>query len=194
MKEFKGQLNDEQRELLIDLYVEGLDEGNDEKAATVLQFTLRDEILDEMVNRVNSAYARELGFDELAKTVVELAREHLPSAFKEDSYEEKVLTFGDVAKQLIVKNRVPVGEEETTRRLAENAAPLPNYLSLAELKRIAAELKLKIKDQYWTPFFKEANFLIFRRSQQQAAFATRAKRLRKNKEKNDGTSEKTNDK
>lgn len=191
MKKNDGQLNGEQRELLIDLYIEGLDAKDDEKIAKVLQFTLRDEELDERISRVNSFYAQELGLNELAQTVVELAHEHLPSAFKENDYEEKNLTFGDVAKQLIAKNRVPNGEEETTRQLTENATPLPNYLTLAEIKRIAGELSLKIKDQYWTPFFREAGFLRMRESQQQAAFATRTKRLQKKKETKDGSSEKT---
>lgn len=195
MNRFDGQLNGEQRKLLIDLYIEGLDESNDEKVAKVLQFTLRDSILDEMISRINSHYAAELGFDELTETVVELAHEHLTSVFKENEYEEKILTFGDVAKQLIVKNRVPVGEEETNRHLAENATPLPSYLSLAEIKRIAGEIfNLEIKDKYLLPFFREANFLIFRHSQQQAAFATRVKRLQKKKEKNDGSSETTKNK
>lgn len=194
MKEFEGQLNGERRKLLIDLYIEGLDESNDEKVAKVLHFTLRDEELDEMVSRVNWFYAQELGFNELAEKVVELAREHLPSAFKENDYEEKILTFGDVAKQLIVKNRVPKGEEEANRQLAENATPLPGYLSLAEIKRIAGELRLQIRDRYWTPFFREAGFLVMRESQQQAAFATRAKRLQKKKENKDGSSEKTKNK
>lgn len=171
-----------------------MDESNDEKVAKVLQFTLRDEEFDEMISRINSCYAAEIGLNELAKTVVELAHEYLPSAFKENNYEEKTLTFGDVAKQLIVKNRVPRGEEEANRRLAENSTPLPSYLSMAEIKRIAGELKLKIKDQYWLTFFKEANFPIFRRSQQQASFATRAKRLQRKKEDNYESREKTKNK
>ena len=194
MNRFDGQLNGEQRKLLIDLYVEGLDESNDEKVAKVLQYTLRDSILDEMISRINSHYAAELGFDELAETVVELAHKHLPSAFKENEYEKKILTFGDVAKQLIVKNRVPRGEEEASRELAENATPLPSYLSLAEIKRVAGELSLKIKDRYWTPFCREAGFLVMRESQQQAAFATRAKRLQKKKENKDEAGEKTKNK
>lgn len=74
MKKFDGQLNVEQRELLLDLYIEGLDESDDEKVAKVLQLTLRDARLDEMINEINSVYAQEFGFDELANTVVELAR------------------------------------------------------------------------------------------------------------------------
>lgn len=190
MKEFKGQLNDEQRELLIDLYVEGLDAKDDEKVAKVLQFALRDEALDEMINRVNSFYAQELGFDELSKTVVELAREHLPSAFKENDFEEKTLTFGDVARQMTAKNRVPKGEEEINRQLAENATPLPDYLSLAEIKRIAAQWKLQFREKYWLPFFKEATFLTLRQSQQQA-FAARAKRNLKTREKKNESGENT---
>lgn len=195
MKRFDEQLNSDDRQLLIDLYVEGFDEGSDAKIEMVLQYTLRDEKLDEMVMQINSHYAAELGFDELAETVVALAQKHLPSAFMESESDEKILTFGDVAKQLFVKNRVPAGEEETNRQLVENRTPLPSYLSLAEIKRIAGEIfNLEIKDKYLKPFFSEANFLIFRRSQQQAAFATRAKRLQKKKEKADGSSEKTKNK
>lgn len=194
MNRTERQLNGEERALLIDLYIEGLDEGNDEKIGRVLQFTLNDPLLDEKISQINSQYASELGFDALTEKVIELVHEHLPSAFKENNLDDKVLTFGDVAKQLNVKNRVPEGEEETNRHLAENDTPLPSYLSLAEIKRIAGELKLVVKDKYWIPFFKEANFLIFRRSQENAAFAMRAKRLLKKRDENDKSSEKTNDK
>lgn len=192
MNRFDGQLNENQRRLLIDLYIEGLDEGNDEKVSRVLNFTLRDEELDQMVSRVNSFYAQELGFDELADTVVELAHEHLPSAFQEDEYEEKILTFGDVAKQMSAKNRVPTGEEETNRQLAENTTPLPDFLTLSEIKRIAAQWKLQFKEKYWIPFFKEATFLTLRQSQQQA-FAMRAKRNLKKREKKNESGENTTD-
>jgi hypothetical protein len=194
MNRIEGQLNAEERGLLIDLYIEGLDEGNDEKIGRVLQLSLRDSFLDEMIDRVNSEYVSESVLGALAEKVVELAHEHLPSAFEKNKPENKVLTFGDVAKQLVVKKRVPEGEEETNQYLAENDTPLPAYLSLAEIKRIAEELKLAIKDKYWIPFFREANFLIFRRSQQQAAYATRAKRLQKKREQSHESSEKTNDK
>lgn len=193
MEKLNEKLSNEQREFLLELYVEGLDEVSDEKVAKVLKFTLYDEVLDAQIDEVNSFYAQELGFDNLAQTVVGLADEHLQTRYEEVEFEAKILTFGDVAKKLEAKNRVPQGEEENNRQLAENNTPLPDYLSLAEIKRIAGRLKLKFKEKYWSPFFKEATFLTLRESQQQA-FATRAKRPRKGKEKSDESSEKTKNK
>lgn len=66
MNSINKQLNDEQRELLIGLYVEGLDEADDGKVARVLQFTLHDESLDGMIDEVNSFYAGEANLSEAA--------------------------------------------------------------------------------------------------------------------------------
>lgn len=193
MEKSNEKLNDRQRELLLEFYIEGLDEADDAKVAKVLQFSLRDETLDAQIDEINSFYAQELGFDNLAQTVVRLADEHLQTRYEETEFEAKTLTFGDVAKKLEAKNRVPQGEEENNRQLAENNTPLPDYLSLAEIKRIAGRLKLKFKEKYWSPFFKEATFLTLHESQQQA-FATRAKRPRKSEEKSDESREKTKNK
>lgn len=187
------QLSDKERELLVELYIEGLDEADDEKIVNALHFALYDAEFDRIIDEINASYAEELGFNELAAAVVKLADEHLQSRYEDVEVEKKILTFGDVAKKLAEKNRVPQGEEANNRQLAENNTPLPNYLSLAEIKQIAAQLKLDFKEKYWTPFFKEATFLILRQSQQQA-FATRAKRLPTTKEKPDESSKKNGDK
>ena len=193
MKRFDEKLNDDERGRLIDLYVQGLDEADDEKVAQVLEFALYDEIVDEKITEINLFYAQESGFDNLAQTVVELADEHLQTRYEEPNFKPKILTFGDVAKKLEEKKRVPAGEEENNRQLTENDMPLPDYLSLTEIKRVAERLKLKFKEKYWQPFFKEATFLTMRQSQQ-LAFAMRAKRPSKNKGKRDESEEKTKDK
>lgn len=196
MKKFYQTEEFLRRKRLIAAYLEGLETGDTDLTAAVWLAAEIDTELERLLEEINFDYEAELGltsFAKDAKLVRELADEHLQTRFEEIEFEEKVLTFGDVARKLEVKNRIPKGEEENNRRLVEDQTPLPNYLSLAEIKRIAAQMKLNFKEKYWTPFFKEATFLTLRQSQQQA-FATRAKRELKNKEKKNEPSEKTTDK
>ena len=194
MKKYKNTEEFLRRKRLIAAYLKGLETNDADLTAAVWLAAETDAELERILDEINFDYESEFElapFATAAKLVRELADEHLQTKFEEIEFEEKILTFGDVAKILEVKNRVPKGEEENNRRLAEDKTPLPNYLSLAEIKRIAAQLKLNFKEKYWTPFFKEATFLTLRQSQQQA-FATRAKRELKRK-KNE-SSEKTTDK
>lgn len=196
MKKFYQTEEFLRRKRLIAAYLEGLETGDTDLTAAVWLAAEIDTELERLLETINFDYEAELGltsFAKDAKLVRELADEHLQTRFEEIEFEEKVLTFGDVARKLEVKNRIPKGEEENNRRLVEDQTPLPSYLSLAEIKRIAAQMKLNFKEKYWTPFFKEATFLTLRQSQQQA-FATRAKRELKNKEKKNEPSEKTTDK
>ena len=184
------------RKRLIAAYFKGLETGDTDLTAAVWLAAETDAELERILQEINFDCEADLeltSFVKDAKLVRELAAEHLQTRYEEVEFEEKVLTFGDVAKKLEAKNRVPKDEEENNRQLAENDTPLPAYLSLAEIKRIAAQLKLNFKEKYWTPFFKEATFLTLRQSQQQA-FATRAKRSQKTMEKRDESSEKTRDK
>ncbi len=196
MKKFLNTEEFLRRKRLIGAYLEGLETGNTDLTAAVWLAAETDAELERILEEINFDYEAEFEltpFAKDAKLVRELADEHLETRYEETEFEAKVLTFGDVAKKLEAKNRVPQGEEENNRQLAENDTPLPDYLSLAEIKRIAERLKLKFKEKYWSPFFKEATFLTLRESQQQA-FATRAKRPRKNKEKSDESSEKAKNK
>lgn len=195
----KKYLNTEEflrRKRLIAAYLEGLETNDADLTAAVWLAAETDAELEGILDAINFDYEDEFNltpFAANAKLVRELVDEHLQTRFEEIEFEERILTFGDVAQKLETKNRVPPGEEENNRRLAEDKTPLPDYLSLAEIKRIAAQMKLDFKEKYWTPFFKEATFLILRQSQQQA-FATRVKRELKRKEKTNESSEKTADK
>lgn len=193
MKKFYQTEEFLRRKRLIAAYVEGLETGDTDLTAAVWLAAETDAELERILDEMNFEYEAELRlapFAADAGLVRELADEHLQTRYEENEFEEKIITFGDVAKKLKAKNRVPRGEEENNQRLTENTTPLPDYLSLAEIKRIAARLKLNFKERYWMPFFREAMFLNLRQSQQQA-FATRAKREIKKKNE---SSEKTTDK
>ncbi len=193
MKKFYQTEEFLRRKRLIAAYLKGLETGDTDLTAAVWLAAETDVQLERILDEINFEYEAELQFAPFAadaKLVCELADEHLQTRYEEIEFEEKILTFGDVAKKLEAKNRVPSGEEEKNRWLIENKTPLPNYLTLAEIKRIAAQLKLNFKEKYWTPFFKEAMFLNLRQSQQQA-FATRAKReIKKKNESNEKTTDK----
>ncbi|CAN5141131.1 hypothetical protein BH20ACI1_BH20ACI1_12420 [soil metagenome] len=181
------------RKRLIAAYLKGLETGNTNLTAAVWLAAETDAELERLLDEINFDYESELELTSFAKDanlVRKLADEHLQTRFEEAEFEKKVLTFGDVAKKLEAKNRVPNGEEENNRKLAENDTPLPSYLTLAKIRRVAGQLKIKFKEKYWTPFFKEATFLTLRQSQQQA-FATRRKRELKKK---DESGKKTTDK
>ena len=196
MKKFLNTEEFLRRKRLIAAYIEGLETGNPDLTAAVWLAAETDVELERILEEINFDYESELEltpFAKDAKLIRNLLNEHLQTRYQETEFEEKTLTFGDVAKKLEAKNRVPKGEEENNRQLTENNTPLPSYLSLSEIKRIATQLKLKFKEHYWTPFYNEANFLILGQSQKQL-LATRAKRPQKTKEKNDESREKTNDK
>ena len=140
MKSFGEQLNEEQRELLVELYIAGLDENNEEKIATVLRFALRDELLDTKIDEINSFYRQEIGLDNLTNVVVNLADKHLKTRYEEEELEIKPLTFGEVAKQMEAKNRVPKTDFGTFVEVIRTNIPLPSYLTLSEIKRLANQL------------------------------------------------------
>lgn len=187
----KKHLNTEEflrRKRLIAAYLEGLETGDTDLTAAVWLAAETDAELERILDEINFDYESEFEltpFAAGAKLVRELADEHLQTRFEKIEFEEKVLTLGDVARKLEDKRRVPTGDETTNKELLENAMPLPEWLGLSEIKRLAAELKIKASEHFWSLFRKEAIFLTMRQSQQQAAFATRAKRLQKKEEKDD---------
>lgn len=188
MKKFYHTEEFLRRKRLIAAYLEGLETGNTDLTAAVWLAAEQDAGLERILDEINFDMEAELeltAFGRDAMLVRELADEHLQTRYVEIKFEEKVLTFGDVAKKLEDKKRVPTGDETTNKVLLENAVPLPEWLSLSEIKRLAAELKIKASERFWSLFRKEAIFLTMRQSQQQAAFATRAKRLQKRGEKAD---------
>lgn len=185
----KKHLNTEEflrRKRLIAAYLEGLETGDTDLTAAVWLAAETDAELERILDEINFDYESEFEltpFAAGAKLVRELADEHLQTRFEKIEFEEKVLTLGDVARKLEDKRRVPTGDETTNKELLENAMPLPEWLGLSEIKRLAAELKIKASEHFWSLFRKEAIFLTMRQSQQQAAFATRAKRLQKKRKK-----------
>lgn len=188
MKRLDGKLNNEQRELLFELYVEGLDEADDEKVANVLQFALRDESLDAQIDEINSFYAGEANLSELAsdaRLVPELARESFPSAFEKRGKEpEMFLTLSDVAKQIEVKGIITAADEQANEKLLAAKISLTKF-SLPEIKRMAESLKIKASENFWRIFHKTAILLEMKHGHEQAMQAAREKKIRRRTKKAD---------
>ncbi len=169
------------RERLLDLYVWGLDHGNADAIATVLNAALTDPQLNSLIDEVNQAYEDEERLSPLAneaETVRALLQQHLPSAFESPTHQAP-LTVRDAASHLQSKNRVPVSDLEAHRLLLNSNVPLPTQLSLVEIKKLAGNLEVKASDLYWKRFQQSAVALWMARSQKQAQLAARSKRKSK---------------
>lgn len=196
MKRLDEKLNNEQRELLLELYVEGLDEADDKKVANVLQFALRDESLDAQIDEINSFYAAEANLSDAAsdsRLVSELAQESFPSAVAERKEQEMFLTLSDVAKQIEAKGNIAVTDEQANEKLLAAKIPLTKY-SLPEIKRMAESLKIKASENFWRIFHKTAILLEMKHGHEQAMQAAREKKIRRRTDKPDERKQRTGNK
>jgi len=169
------------RERLLDLYVWGLDHGDADAIATVLDAALTDPQLNNLIDEINQAYEEEERLSPLAneaETVRTLLRQHIPSAFESHPLQGP-LTVRDAAGHLQSKSRVPASDSEAHRLLLNSDAPLPTHLSLVEIKKLAVKLKVKASDFYWKRFQQSAVALWMAQSQKQAQLAARGKRKSK---------------
>jgi hypothetical protein len=169
------------RERLLDLYVWGLDHGDEDAIATALEAALTDPQLNNLIDEINQAFEEEERLSPLAneaETVRTLLRQHIPSAFESQPHHGP-LTVRDAASHLQSKNRVPASDSEAHRLLLNSDSPLPAHLSLIEIKKLAVKLKVKASDFYWKRFQQSAVALWMARSQKQAQLAARSKRKSK---------------
>ncbi len=196
MKRLDEKLNNQQRELLLELYVEGLDEPDDEKVAKVLQFSLRDESLDAQIDEINSFYAGEANLSEMAsdaRVVRELVRENFSSSFEERKESDIFLTLSDVAKQMEAKGNIALTDEQANKKLLVAKVSLTKF-SLPEIKRMAESLKIKASEKFWRIFHKTAILLEMKHGHEQAMQAAREKKIRRRTREADERKQKTGNK
>lgn len=169
------------RERLIYRYVSALDEG-DINAAAVFDAAQNDSELDRLIAEINLAYQDEEALTPLAadaNLMRELIRRHLPAAFETQEHLFRPLTVGEVASYLQAQRRVQPSEQDVTRSLLKSRAPLPKWLSVQEVKRLAAELGVNGSERFWKVFRDAAITLCMGHNHQQAQLAAREERGRK---------------
>ena len=195
MNEFYPNEQVERREEMISLYVIALDSNDFETAFSVLEAAQTDAELDRLINEINRDYEREIEsapFLEDAATVRGLLREHLPSAFDADNaLQPKTITVGDVARRIEAKGKVLASDAAANKQLQTNDAPVPTRLTLPEIRRVLADLRIKASERFFRVFHETAILLQMKQGHQLGMQAAREKRFRRqtNKAKEENNAE-----
>jgi DNA-binding phage protein len=161
------------REKLIYRYVTALDQGDIGEVAAVLEAALDDSELNQAIVEINMAYHEEEGLSQFAadaNLVRELLRKHFLSAFEEDT-DEGPLTVGEVAARLQADRRISKIDQETNHLLLRSTIPVPTWLSISNVKKLAAELGVSASERFWDTFRDVAISLSMGRSHKQARLA-----------------------
>lgn len=182
MKSKMIDLTDVRRNRLIYQYVQGLDTGDLDCVASVLEAAMEDPELDRMIGEINLSYHEE---EQLASLTAEvqlvqaLVRQHLPSAFVAEQPEEQPLTVGEVAAHMLAKRHVVQGDQEINSRLLVSSRLLPAALSLQGVKDLMADLGVAVSATFVKAFRDAAIMLGMARSHNQAQLAAaREERMR----------------
>jgi hypothetical protein len=174
MKSKLTGLTDIQRERLIHQYVQGLDTGDLDRVANVLEAAMEDPELDRVLGEINLAFQEEQQLAPLAaevQLVQDLIRQHLPSAFVAGRPEEQPLTVAEVAAHMLAKCRVAKDDQEINRRLLASSQPLPTGLSLQGVRDLLTDLGVAVSNSFLRAFRDAAIMLGMARSHSQAELA-----------------------
>lgn len=167
------------RDRMIHRYVQALDQGDVEGIAAILEAALDDPELDKVIEEINLSYQEELHLTPIttdAEVVRELVWKHISSAFEEEDLNEKPLTVGEVAARLQADRSVPSADQEANRSLLSSSEPLPPWLSVQKIRKLADQLIVKASDRYWRKFRDTAITLGMGRGQSQAQLAAARER------------------
>jgi len=155
-------------------YIQALERGDLDAATQVLEAALNDAELDRILAEVEQAYLQEQGLTPMAadaQLVHNLVRDHLPSAFAEETPADAPLTVGEVAARLQADRRVPSTDDEAHRQLLSSTLPLPTWLSLPAIRKLASNIGVAASDRFWRAFRDTAITMGMGRSHSHAQWA-----------------------
>lgn len=167
-------LDDIRRDKLIYQYVQGLDTGDLDRVASVLEAAVEDPELDRLIAEINIAYQEEEQLAPLAaeaQLVKDLIRQHLPSAFAPEEVEDRPLTVGEVAAHLVGKRHPTADNQAIDRRLLASLRPVPTGLSQQVVKDLMADLGVAVSSTFVRAFRDAAIMLGMARSHSAAQLA-----------------------
>jgi NAD(P)-dependent dehydrogenase (short-subunit alcohol dehydrogenase family) len=183
------------RERAVDRYVRALDAGNLDEIIDVLRTAEGDAELDRIIAVINSSYAEQLGLIftvQDAEQVRSLIQTHLQSAFQEID-EESPLMVSEVTTWLVSKRSIPEPDQEAGRKLLHIHAAMPDWLSLAEIRKLGERLRIQASDRFWKIFRDAAIQMSMGRGQAQMTAARRKQTYRHRLPKKDHSDEEHND-
>lgn len=159
-------LSDREREIAFQRYINAIENGDDEAVDAILRFTESDAALCERIGAANEALTDELmpqlapAISADAPLVGDLARRHLPMAFETPA--PRVLTLGDVARELHKKREIPAADVEMSAKFSDDKTPLPARISLPELRKAGSALQTQLglvaaqSERFWREFHRAA--------------------------------------
>lgn len=176
----KSNITDVDRQKALQRYISALDEGRLDDISFVLQRATEDSILDQMIVEVNQAIEQEDDLTEFAKdveTVRSLIHKHFDSEFIDDEAEQP-LTVGEVAARMQADRSVPVPDQPVHQNLLHLAIPLPEFLNIQAIRKLATTLQISASEKFWRSFRDTAIMMGIGRGQAQMAAARKQKTLK----------------
>ena len=167
-------------ERTITRYVKALDIGDLDEIAEVLKVAEGYAELDRIIGEINWAYAEELGLPPTSQEVEkirELLQENFPSVFSQPD-EVAPITVSEVTANLLANRLVPPADKENSLKLLRVHLPLPNWLSLPEIRKLSEQFKFNVSERFLKVFRDTAIQMSMGRGQAQMA-ATRRKTARR---------------
>lgn len=163
------------RERAIYRYVRALDAGNMDEIIAVLQIVESDPELDRIISEINNSFAEELpqfSLSQDANRVRDLLHSHLPSRYPE-AVEDSPLIVSEVISRLVSERIIPDADLEISHKLLHVHMSLPEWLSLAEIRKLGVQLRVQASDRFWKVFRDTAIQMSMGRGQAQMAAARR---------------------
>lgn len=154
-------------------YLWALDRGDFDGVAAVLAAAAADEELDRMIVEVNRALHEEEGLSPLAsetEVVRALLRRFVPSGFPHET-DDLPVSVGEIAAKLAGDRRLPAGDRDTGRRLAQSDLPVPPSLSREAVQRLVITLGGEGSEGFWRQFRNAAVMTWIGRGHQRTQFA-----------------------
>lgn len=174
------------RQKAIQRYVSALDKGNLDDVLVVLEEATEDPILDRMIVEINQAIEQEEGLTPFAKDaqlVRTLVEKHFDN-FQLAESDDRPITVGDVAARMQADRNVPVSDQVVHKELVRLAIPLPKFLNIQAIRKLASNLQVNASEKFWRVFRDTAIMMGIGRGQARMAAARKqkARKSRANKD------------
>jgi hypothetical protein len=177
---------DKERDQTIDRYLQALDQGDIDTIETILDQAASDPALDRLIHEVNVALYVEDGLDAFvtdAEKVRTLARQHLRSAFVDETEVEAIiecpLTVGDVVARLQADRQIALSDQEASRTLLGSGVELPDEITTRTISELARCIGVAASEQFWRVFRETAIMLGLGHSNAQAHLAAAREQRRR---------------
>ena len=173
-----NSLTEIDRQKAIQRYVRAIDKGDLEEIIYVLEQATTDSDLDLMLVEINQAVEQEEGLTAFAKDTIfvrQLVQQHFDSNITSEETDARPLTVGEVAARMQADRSVPTPDQIVHKSLLHFSTPLPEFLNIQAIRKLASELQISATEKFWRVFRDTAIMMGIGRGQAQMAAARKQK-------------------